>query len=123
MTDIANYIRMIAKTEKEYATKLYQIAQAQNKELQKTQPIMREQGTTGVCFEVLFGNLEVIAAHHNQTADKLETLVVQKIINYNKDMQKTRKVIEAEAAKITKEMKVALENLQKVSGTNLISLN
>lgn len=70
--------------------------------------------TSGVCWEVIFGSLEHIAVHHSDVADKLEKEVAVKIANYAKDMQKTRKVIESEAAKITKEMKVALERLQKV---------
>jgi len=70
--------------------------------------------TTQTAWDILCNEFEKIAEQHNKLADKISTEHIKNIQNFSKEKQKTRKKLEADGIKLTKDWKAALENLSKV---------
>lgn len=111
--DFSDFYKSLAKVEREYAKNLQKLSQSQKKDLQKASPSQKELGSTASGWDTTLSELEKIAEHHNQVADKIENDICKAIQNYTKEKSKNRKKLETDSQKIVKDMKTALENLQK----------
>lgn len=95
--------------------------------LQSTlQPLLTRRSSTYQSWDVIFTELENRAKCHNTFADKLENDLAKNILTYVKEKQKVKKKVlchsvmtdlsklETDGGRITKDMKTAVDNLQKV---------
>lgn len=110
----ANFFHNLSGIEKDYSRNLSKFVQLRRKEIfEKAASTQKEVGTTVTAWDVILRELEKVAEHHNQFADKLENDISKAIGNYVKEKQKDRKKLEEDGVKLTKAMKATLENLQK----------
>jgi len=111
--DIASLLKEVAKIERDYGKSLLKLAQSGRKEFSKSEPMRKEVGTTFVCWDTILAELEKVGEHHSALADKVDNELVKDIGNYVKEKNKTKKKLESDGQKISKDYKSALDNLQK----------
>jgi len=75
--------------------------------------MQKELGTTAESWNVILRELDKVAEHHSQYADKLDNDLSKAINNYVKEKQKDKKKLEEDGVKMTKGMKTTIENMQK----------
>lgn len=112
-TELANFFKAIAKCEREYGKALSKVASAQKSILQKSPPPQKEFGTTYDAWDVAMNECEKMAEQHRLVADKLENDLAKTVLDYVKEKGKAKKKLETDGQRITKDMKTAIENLQK----------
>jgi len=111
---VGSFYHNLAKIEKEYSKSLSKFVSEKRKEMiDKASATQKEVGTTLNSWDVVFRELDKVAEHHNQFAEKLENDLVKTLSNYVREKQKQRKKLETDGQKLTKDMKASLENLQK----------
>jgi len=109
--DLSSFVSKLSKVEKEYARNLGKLVKSQRADFQKLPSIQKEVSTTYYCWDNIFGLLDQIADHHSDYADKLENELSKSAGNYARESQKTRKKLEGDGTKLTKDFKTAQENL------------
>lgn len=115
--DFSHLMKKLSSLEKDYAKALTKLVKDERKDMiEKASSQTKEVGTTLQSWETIFRELERIAEHHSQYADKLENEISKNLANYVREKQKIKKKLESDGSKLTKDWKATLDNLQKTRG-------
>eukprot|EP01114_Cavostelium_apophysatum_P018914 TRINITY_DN5947_c0_g2_i1.p1 TRINITY_DN5947_c0_g2~~TRINITY_DN5947_c0_g2_i1.p1 ORF type:complete len:482 (+),score=150.06 TRINITY_DN5947_c0_g2_i1:137-1582(+) len=111
--NVADFFKSLSSIEKDYAKKLQQLASKQKASFQKESSHVKEVGTSFSAWDSMLTELERVAEHHRQYSDSLDNDLCKAIENWTKEKSKSRKKLEGDSQRISRDMRTQLDNLSK----------
>lgn len=112
-SSVSEFFHKLSQIEKDYSKSILSLAQKQKQSFQKAGASQKEVSTTESSWDTILSELERIAEHHRVYSEQLDKDISTPIATWAKEKQVNKKKLGSDSDRITKEMKMQLDNLKK----------